>query len=49
MKKILTLLIAWFALVGVCQAQNGPFVVGYCDGRVVTVGTADFYQYLVNN
>ncbi|MBO5541526.1 MAG: Omp28-related outer membrane protein [Muribaculaceae bacterium] len=44
MKKILTLLIAWFALVGVCQAQNGPFVVGYCDGRVVTVGTADFYS-----
>ena len=44
MKKILTLLIAWFALTSVCQAQNGPFVVGYCDGRVVTVGTADFYS-----
>ncbi|MBQ9218707.1 MAG: Omp28-related outer membrane protein [Muribaculaceae bacterium] len=44
MKKILTLLIAWFALASVCQAQNGPFVVGYCDGQVTTVGTADFYS-----
>ena len=44
MKKILTLLIAWFAMSSVCMAQNGPFTLGYCDGQLATVATGDLFS-----
>ena len=42
MKKIFTLLMAWFLLASICAAQETPFVLSYCDGQVTTVATSDF-------
>ena len=42
MKKMITLFLAWCSLVGICQAQETPFVLSYCDGQLTTVGTDGF-------
>ncbi|MBR1474712.1 MAG: Omp28-related outer membrane protein [Muribaculaceae bacterium] len=42
MKKIITLLVALFAMTSLCQAQSDGFTIGYCDGQLATVGTAGF-------
>ena len=42
MKRFFTLFMALFLLTVSGLAQDTPFVLGYCDGQIATVGTAGF-------